>query len=75
MFDDLPQYPPTGILQLPMQIVQGRSARSDLPISNTARKQLEIQPEMLSNIDKHVKLSTIDLHVGQHVVYQERVSK
>ena len=38
--------PLTGSLQLPMQMLQGRSARSDLPMSNAARKQLGIQPEV-----------------------------
>ena len=46
----------TGSLQLQMQILQGRSARSDLPKSNAARNKLGIQPEMLRNIDKHDKL-------------------
>ena len=32
----------TGSLQSPMQILQGRLPRSDLPMSNTARKQLRI---------------------------------
>ena len=42
--------PLTSSLQLPMQILQGRSARSDLPMSNAARKQLGIQPEVLRNM-------------------------
>ena len=58
MFDDLLQTPLTGRLQLPMQILQGRSARSDLPVSNAARNQHGIQPEVLRNIDKHEKLPT-----------------
>ena len=74
MFDDLPQYPLTGSLQLPMQILQGRSARPDLPMSNAARKHLEIQAEVLRNIDKHEKLPTHDLYVGQHVTYQDSVT-
>ena len=56
--------PLTGSLQLPMQILQGGSARSDLPMSNAARKQLGIQPEVLRNIDKHEVLPILDLHVG-----------
>ena len=50
----------TGSMQSPMQILQGRSARSDLPMSNAARNQLGIQPEVLRNIDKHEKLPTHD---------------
>ena len=44
-------------------------------MSNAARKQLGIQPEMLRNIDKHEWLSTDELHVGQHVMYQDSVTK
>ena len=58
-----------------MQILQDRSARSDLPMSNTARKQLGIQFEVLRNIDKHEVLPTHDLHVGQSVMYQDSVTK
>ena len=38
VFDDLMQYPLTGSLQTLMQILQGRNAISDLPMSNVARK-------------------------------------
>ena len=67
-FDDIPQYPSTGSLQLPMQILQGRSTRSDSPMSNAPRKQFGIQPEVLRNIDKYEMQPTNDLHVGQHVI-------
>ena len=75
MFDDIPQYPLTGSLQLPMQILQSRSARSDLPMSNAAMKHLGIQPEVIRNTDKHDMLPTHDLHVGQSVMYQDSVTK
>ena len=58
-----------------MQILQSRSARSDLPLSNAARKQLGIEPEVIRNIDKHEALPTHDLHVGQNVIYQDSVTK
>ena len=58
-----------------MQILQGRNARSDLPMSNAARKQLGIQPEIIRNSDKHAALPTHDLNVGQHVMYQDSTSK
>ena len=58
-----------------MQILQGRSARFDLPISSVARKQLGIQPEVIKNLDKHEVLPTHDLHVGQSVKYQDSVTK
>ena len=67
--------PLIGCLQLPMQTLQGRSSRSDLPISNTARKQLGIQTEVLRNSDKHAVILTHDLHVGQSVMYQDSVTK
>ena len=75
MFNNLPQYPLTGSLKSPMQISQGRSARSDLSMSNVARKQLGIQPEVLRNIGKNEKSPTHDLHVGKHVMYQVSVRK
>ena len=65
----------TGRMQSPMQILQVRNARSDLPMSNAARKQLGIQPEIVRNIDRHAVLLTHDLHVGQQVIYQDSTSK
>ena len=67
--------PLTGSLQSPMQILQGRSARSDLPMSNAARKQLGIWPEVIRNIDKHEVSPTHDLHVEQIVMCQDSVTK
>ena len=67
--------PLTGNLQMSMQILQGRSARSDLPMSNATRNKLGLKPEVLRNIDKHEKLPTHDLHVGKHVMYQDSASK
>ena len=57
--------PLMGSLQFVIQILQGRSARSDLSMSNAARNKLGIQPEVLWSIDKQDKLPTHDLHVGQ----------
>ena len=65
----------TGSMQSPMQILQGRNARYDLPMSNAARKQLSIQSEIVRNTDKHSSLPTHDLHVGQQVMYQDSASK
>ena len=65
----------TGIMKSPMQILQGRSARSDLPMSNAASKQLGIQPEVVRNNNKHAVLPTDDLHVCQDVMYQDSTSK
>ena len=63
--------PHTGSMQSPMQILHGRNARSDLPMSNAAIKQLCIQPEIVRNTDKHPALPTHDLHIGQQVMYQD----
>ena len=54
-------------LQSLMQIMQSRCTRSDLPMSNTARQQLGLQPEKLR--------TSHDLHIGQDVMYQEITSK
>ena len=67
--------PLTGIMKSHMQILQGRNARSDLPMSNAARKQLGIQPQVVRNNDKHAVLPTHNLHVGQDVMYQDSASK
>ena len=67
--------PLTGGLQSPMQILQGKNAGSDLPMSNATRKQLGIQPEVIRNSDKHAVLPMHDLHVGQQVIYQNSASK
>ena len=65
----------SGNLLSPMQVLQGRNTRSDLPMSNAARKQLGIQSEIIRNSDKHATLPTHDLHVGQHVMFQNYTSK
>ena len=44
-------------------------------MSNAARKQLGIQPEVIRNIDMHEVLSIHDLHVGQGVMYQDSSTK
>ena len=58
-----------------MQVLQGRSARSDLPMSNTARNKFGLKQEALRNTDKHERLPTHDLHFGQHIMYQDSASK
>ena len=44
-------------------------------MSNASRKQLSIQPEVARNSDKHAVLPTHDLHIGQHVMFQDSTSK
>ena len=58
-----------------MQTLQGRNARSGLPMTNAARKQLGIQPEIIRNSDKHTALPIHDLNVGQYMMYQDSANK
>ena len=58
-----------------MQILQSRSARSDLPMSNTTRHQLGLNPEQLRRKYKNEHLPSHDLHLGQHVMYQDSTNK
>ena len=75
MLDDLPQYTLSGSLQSLMQILQSRSARSDLPMSNAARQQLGLQSGKLRNVNKHECFPLHDLHLGQDGMYQDATSK
>ena len=67
--------PLSGSLQSPMQILQSRSTRSDLPMSNTARQQLGLQSEKLKDVNKHEHLPSHDIHIGHDVMYQDATSK
>ena len=67
--------PLTSSFQSPMQISQSRSTRSDLPMSNAARKQLGLDSEQLRNKHKHEHLPSHDLHVAQDVMFQDVPSK
>ena len=67
--------PLTSSLWSPMQILSSRSARSDLPMSNTARKQLGLDGEDLRNKYKNEHLPLHDLHLDQEVMYQDSSSK
>ena len=67
--------PLSGSLQSPVQILQSRSARSDLPMSNAARYQLGLQSEQLRTVSKNEHLPSHDLHIGQEVMYQDAPSK
>ena len=67
--------PLSGSFQSPMQILQRRSTRSDLSMSNAARQQLSIQSERLRNVNKHEHLLSHDLHIGPDVMYQDATSK
>ena len=58
-----------------MQIVAKRSAKSDIPISNAARKQLGIDCENLRTKYKNEHLPSHDLYIEQAVMYQDSTSK
>ena len=75
MSNDLPHTPLTSTLQYPMQILQRRSTKSDLPMSNVARKQLGLDPGQLINKHKNKHLPSYDLHLGQDVMFQDTTSK
>ena len=67
--------PLPNTLHSPMQILANRSARSDLPISNAARKQLGIDCEDLRTKYKNEHLPLHDLYLDQVVMYQDSTSK
>ena len=58
-----------------MQILQSRSARSDLLMSNVVRKQLGLDPEQFRNKYKYKHLPPHDLRLGQDVMFQDTTSK
>ena len=59
----------TSSLRSLMQILQSRSTRLDLPMSNVARQQLGLQSEDLQKADKHKHLPIHNYHVGQDVMF------
>ena len=67
--------PLSSQLQSPMQILPSRATRSNLPLSNAARKQMGIQSEELRCRHKNQHLPAHDLYFDQTVMYQEPVNK
>ena len=67
--------PLTTSLKSLMQILQSRSARSDLPMSNAAIQQLGLQSENIRKAYKHEQLPTHDYHIGLDVMFQDVTSK
>ena len=57
----------------PMQMLQQRSARSQLPMSNAARRRLGIVAEQQSSKNQH--LPSHDFHIGQDVMCQSPITK
>ena len=55
--------PLTSNMQSPMQILQNRTARSQLPIPNSARRQFGLETEKLRIKTKNENLPSHDLHL------------
>ena len=62
-------------LKSPMQILSGRSARSELPMSNAVRKQLGLDCEDLRTKYKNEHLPSLDFHINQQVMYQDPMTR
>ena len=58
-----------------MQMLQTRSTRSQLPMSNTARRQLGLSPQQLRIKTKNDHLPSHDLCIAQDVMFQDSISK
>ena len=58
----------------PMQMLQQRSARSHLPMSNVARRRLGIITEQQPT-SKNQHLPSHDFHIGQDVMCQSPITK
>ena len=54
-----------------MQILASRSARSNLPMSNAARRQKGLDCEHLRTQSKNEQVPLHDLHLDQAVMYQD----
>ena len=63
--------PLTSNLQSPMQILQNRVARSQLPMSNSARRQLGMEVEKVRTKIKNDNLSLHNLYLGQDIMMQD----
>ena len=57
----------------PMQMLQQRSARSQLPMLNAANRQPGIAAEQIT-ANKNQHLPVHNLHIGQEVMYQDSVT-
>ena len=67
--------PLTSNMQSPMQILRNRTARSQLPMSSSARRQLSLETEKLRIKMKNENLPSNGLHLGQDVMMQYPASK
>ena len=62
-------------LQSCMQNLQSQTARTQLPMSSTARIQQGLGSEQLRVNNKNEHLPTYDYHIGQSVMYLNPISK
>ena len=67
--------PLSNNLKSPMQMLASRSARSDLPMSNAARKQKVLDCEQLRIQHKNEQMPLHDPHLNQAVMYQDPSDK
>ena len=67
--------PLTSNLQYPMQVLQNRVARSQIPMSNSSRRQLGLKAEKVRTKIKNDNLHLHDLHLGQDIMMQDPTSK
>ena len=63
--------PLSSNLQSPIQILASRSARSNLPMSNAARRQKGLDCKYLRTQSKNEQVPLHDLHLDQVVMYQD----
>ena len=67
--------PSSHKLQSPMQILQSQTARTELPISSTARIQQGLDSEQLRVNNKNEHLPTHHYHIGQSFMYLNPINK
>ena len=67
--------PLTSNMQSLMQILQNRTDRSQLPMCNSARRQLDLGMEKFRIKMKNENLPSHDLHLGQDVMMQDHARK
>ena len=66
--------PLANMAKSPMQMLQQRSARSELPMLNAVHRQLGVAAEQ-TTATKNQHLPWHDLHIGQEVMCQDFVTK
>ena len=67
--------PLTSNLQCPMQVLKNRTAKSQLPMYYTAKKQLGLSSDQLRVKNKNAHLPSHDLCVHQDVMFQDSISR